>query len=82
MSWADAGGASLVDRSTWRAHHIAMDGATPFEFICAMWALGAPLSAAQVALGLTTGAFTEKYGKALAVFTERQRLGMAAQSAA
>jgi hypothetical protein len=28
VSWADAGGASLVDRATWHSHHIAMDGAT------------------------------------------------------
>jgi WD40 repeat protein len=28
VSWADADGASLVDRATGNAHHIAMDGAT------------------------------------------------------
>ena len=28
VSWTDADGASLVDRATWRAHHIAMQGAT------------------------------------------------------
>jgi hypothetical protein len=28
VSWTDGDGASLVDRGTWRGHHIAMDGAT------------------------------------------------------
>ena len=28
VSWADGDGASLVDRTSWHAHHIAMDGAT------------------------------------------------------
>jgi len=57
----------------------AMDGAMPFEFICAMWALGAPLEASRAALDLTKEAFAEKYGRAIAAFTERQRLGAAAQ---
>jgi hypothetical protein len=28
VSWADGDGATLVDRATWHAHHIAMEGAT------------------------------------------------------
>jgi hypothetical protein len=49
----------------------AMDGATPFEFICAMQMLGAPLDAPRAALGMTRDAFSEKYGEAIVAFSAR-----------
>jgi hypothetical protein len=57
----------------------ALDGSKPLEFIFAMWCLNAPLETARAALGMTHNAFAAKYGQAIAVFMERQRLGMAAQ---
>jgi hypothetical protein len=57
-----------------------MDGALPLEFICAMWALGASLDASREALDMTREAFVQKYGAAIAAFTERQQLGMVAQA--
>ena len=49
----------------------AMDGATPYQFICAMSALGAPLDGAREALGLTREAFAEKYGAAVCAWSAR-----------
>ncbi len=49
----------------------AMNGATPFEFICAMHALGAPMDASRAALGISQDAFARKYGQALLAFLER-----------
>ena len=60
----------------------ALDGCKPFEFIMAMWALSAPLEASRAALGMSQDAFAAKYGEAIAVFMERQRVGMLAERSA
>jgi hypothetical protein len=57
----------------------ALDGSQPLEFIFAMWCLNAPLEASRAALGVSQDVFAAKYGQAIAVFMERQRLGMEAQ---
>jgi hypothetical protein len=59
----------------------ALDGSKPLEFIFAMWCLNAELDTARAALGMSQDAFAAKYGQAIAVFMERQRLGMEAQKA-
>jgi hypothetical protein len=60
----------------------AMDGAIPLQFIFAMWCLDAPLEASRAALGIGQDVFAAKYGKAISVFVERQRVGMLAERSA
>ena len=49
----------------------AMDGATPFQFICAMSVLGGSPDDAREALGLSRDGFVKKYGKAIVAWSAR-----------
>ena len=60
----------------------ALDGAKPFEFIIAMWALNQPLEASRAALGMSQDAFILKYGQAIVAFIARQKAGVAAEQRA